>query len=81
MGPPQGRAEGEENLPCPAGHTPRDAPQDPIGLLGSQGTLLAHPRSPCRFPSKAYGITIRELDQPLLIHRPRERLTPEGKVS
>ncbi|XP_075300918.1 piwi-like protein 2 [Opisthocomus hoazin] len=29
--------------------------------------------------SKAYGITIRELDQPLLIHRPRERLTPEGK--
>jgi len=42
MGPPQGRVEGEENLPQPAGHTPHDAPQDPIGLLGSQGTLLAH---------------------------------------
>jgi len=42
MGPPQGRAEEEENLPRPAAHTPRDAPQDPIGLLGTQGTLLAH---------------------------------------
>ena len=42
MGPPQGRAEGEENLPRPAGHTPLDALQDPVGLLGSQGTLLAH---------------------------------------
>ena len=42
MGPPQGRAEGEENLPHPAAHTPPHAPQDPIGLLGSQGTLLAH---------------------------------------
>ncbi|KAM6232194.1 LOW QUALITY PROTEIN: piwi-like protein 2 [Spheniscus humboldti] len=29
--------------------------------------------------SKAYGITIRELDQPLLVHRPREKQTPEGK--
>ncbi|KAK4808217.1 hypothetical protein QYF61_006802 [Mycteria americana] len=29
--------------------------------------------------SKAYGITIRELDQPLLIHRPREKQTPEGR--
>lgn len=36
---------------------------------------------PCCLPSKAYGITIRELDQPLLIHRPREKQTPEGKVS
>jgi len=57
MGPPQGRAEGKENLPRPAAHTPpnhrmvgvgRDLcgssspPQDPIGLLGTQGTLLAH---------------------------------------
>ena len=42
MGPHQGRAEGKENLPRPASHTPLDAPQDPIGLLGSQGTLLAH---------------------------------------
>ena len=42
MGPHWGRVEGQENLPRPAGHTPLDAPQDPIGLLGSQGTLLAH---------------------------------------
>jgi len=42
MGPHQGRAEGKENLPRPAAHTRPDAPQDPIGLLGTQGTLLAH---------------------------------------
>jgi len=41
MGPHQGSVEGQENLPRPAGHTPPNAPQDPIGLLGSQGTLLA----------------------------------------
>jgi len=41
MGPHQGRVEGEENLPRPAGHTPLNASQDPIGLLGSQGMLLA----------------------------------------
>ena len=41
MGPTQGRAEGEENLPRPAAHTPLDAAQDPIGVLGTQGTLLA----------------------------------------
>ncbi|KAM9215701.1 piwi-like protein 2 [Leptosomus discolor] len=29
--------------------------------------------------SKTYGITIRERDQPLLIHRPKEKQTPEGK--
>ncbi|KAK2513135.1 hypothetical protein Q9233_015765 [Columba guinea] len=28
---------------------------------------------------KAYGITIKELDQPLLIHRPREKQTPVGR--
>ena len=43
MGPPQGRAEGEENLPRPAAHTPRDASQETIGLLGTQGTLLPDP--------------------------------------
>jgi len=42
MGPHQGRVEGQENLPRPAGHTPPNASQDAIGLLGSQGTLLAH---------------------------------------
>uniref|UniRef100_A0A8C4V708 Piwi-like protein 2 n=1 Tax=Falco tinnunculus TaxID=100819 RepID=A0A8C4V708_FALTI len=30
--------------------------------------------------SKAYGITIRELDQPLLVHRPREKQTSDGKL-
>lgn len=29
---------------------------------------------------KNYGITIKELDQPLLIHRPKERSRPGGKV-
>ena len=42
MGPHQGRVEGEENLPRPAGHTLLNAPQDPIGLLESQGTVLAY---------------------------------------
>jgi len=42
MGPHQGTVEGEKNLPRLAGHTPLNAPQDSIGLLGSQGTLLAH---------------------------------------
>ena len=42
MGPHQGSVEGKENLPQPAGHTPLNAPQDAIGLLGCQGTLLAH---------------------------------------
>ncbi|PKU40437.1 sterol regulatory element-binding protein cleavage-activating hypothetical protein [Limosa lapponica baueri] len=45
MGPHQGRAEGQDDLPPPAGHTLPDAPQDAIGLLGHKGTLLApgHP--------------------------------------
>ncbi|XP_075766864.1 piwi-like protein 2 isoform X2 [Pelodiscus sinensis] len=30
--------------------------------------------------SKNYGITVREADQPLLIHRPREKQTPQGKL-
>ena len=42
MGPHQGRVEGEENLPQPAGHTPLNSPQDPIGIPGNQGTLLAY---------------------------------------
>jgi len=41
MGPHQGRVEGEGESPRPAGHTPPNAPQDAIGLLGSQSTLLA----------------------------------------
>ena len=34
--------KGKKILPRPAGHAPPNAPQDPIDLLGSQGTLLAH---------------------------------------
>ncbi|NXX08915.1 CCD33 protein, partial [Larus smithsonianus] len=40
--PPQGRAEREDDLPPPAGHNLLDAPQDATGLLGHEGTLLAH---------------------------------------
>ncbi len=32
------------------------------------------------FNSKNYGITIKEMDQPLLTHRPKERSKPGGKV-
>ena len=39
--PHQGRAEGKDHLPRPAGHSILSAPQDPIGLLGHQGALLA----------------------------------------
>lgn len=31
--------------------------------------------------SKNYGITIKEINQPLLIHRPKERSKPGGKVN
>lgn len=31
--------------------------------------------------SKNYGITIKEQDQPLLMHRPKERSKPRGKVT
>ena len=43
--PDQGRVEGEDHLPCPADHAPFNAPQDAIGLLGHQATLLAHCQS------------------------------------
>ena len=55
MGPPQGRAEGEENLPRPAAHTPLNAPQDPIGLLGTQGTLTAWAFDKLVSPEKKSG--------------------------
>lgn len=32
------------------------------------------------FNSKNYGITIKEMDQPLLLHRPKERSRQGGKV-
>jgi len=47
MGPHYGRAEGEENLPPAAGHTPLNAPQETIGLFGNQGTLDAPLIFPC----------------------------------
>jgi len=40
MWPHQDSVEGKENPPRPAGHTLLDAPQDPIGPPGSQGTSL-----------------------------------------
>ena len=40
--PHQGTVGGEEHLSWPAGHAPFNAPQDPIGPLGHQGTVLAH---------------------------------------
>ena len=43
--PDQGRVEGEDHLPWPAGHAPFNTPKDAIGLLCHQGTLLAHGES------------------------------------
>lgn len=38
----QGRAEEWENLPCSDGHILLHAPQETIGPLGHQDTLLSH---------------------------------------
>ncbi|XP_029916958.1 piwi-like protein 2 isoform X2 [Myripristis murdjan] len=49
------------------------SPKDTFTLHdGSQTTFLD-------YYSKNYGITIHEMDQPLLIHRPKERSKPGGK--
>ncbi|RMC03536.1 hypothetical protein DUI87_20736 [Hirundo rustica rustica] len=40
--PHQCRVQGKYDLPAPAGHAIPDRGQDAIGLLGLQGTLLAH---------------------------------------
>lgn len=53
------------------------------GLRGGvwRGCCEKH-SSPCGFSaSKTYGITVRELEQPLLVHRPKEKLMLGGKVS
>lgn len=42
MRPHQGRAEGKDHLPRPAGHTLLNVPQNAISLLGHEGTLLPH---------------------------------------
>jgi len=44
--PHQGRAEGQDHLPCPAGLSSFDAAQDTFGFLGYQSTLLAHVQLP-----------------------------------
>uniref|UniRef100_A0A672IZP5 Piwi-like RNA-mediated gene silencing 2 n=1 Tax=Salarias fasciatus TaxID=181472 RepID=A0A672IZP5_SALFA len=49
------------------------SPKDTFTLMdGSKTTFV-------EYYSKNYGITIKELDQPLLIHRPKERSKPGGK--
>ena len=42
----QGRAEGQDHLSQPVGHTAFDAAQDMVGFLGCEGTLLAHVQLP-----------------------------------
>ena len=44
--PHQCRAQGQDHLPAPAGHTIPDTSQDANGLLGHLGTLLAHVQPP-----------------------------------
>jgi len=66
MGPYQGRVEGKENLPRPAGHTPLDAPQDPISFLGSQVTLLA--RGQPVLTSVFNYCLVRKLDTSTFLH-------------
>lgn len=38
----QHRAEGQDHLPCPAGHVALDAAQDTVGSLGCEGTVHRH---------------------------------------
>uniref|UniRef100_A0A3B3QX94 Piwi-like protein 2 n=1 Tax=Paramormyrops kingsleyae TaxID=1676925 RepID=A0A3B3QX94_9TELE len=50
------------------------SPKDTFTLAdGSQTTFID-------YYSKNYGITIKELDQPLLVHHPKERSKPRGKL-
>ncbi|XP_051807220.1 piwi-like protein 2 [Acanthochromis polyacanthus] len=49
------------------------SPKDTFTLMnGTQTTFM-------EYYSKNYGITIKELSQPLLMHRPKERSKPGGK--
>ncbi|XP_058864602.1 piwi-like protein 2 isoform X2 [Acipenser ruthenus] len=49
------------------------SPKDKFTMAdGSETTFID-------YYSKNYGIIIKELDQPLLVHRPKERLRPGGK--
>jgi len=42
MVPHEGRIEGNDPLPLPAGHYTFDAAQEVVGFLGCKCTLLAH---------------------------------------
>ncbi|KAI1230074.1 hypothetical protein IHE44_0010463 [Lamprotornis superbus] len=50
-------------------------PKDTFTLASGQEITFVE------YYSKTYGITIRELDQPLLIHKPKEKQILKGKVS
>ncbi|KAK0151277.1 Piwi-like protein 2 [Merluccius polli] len=49
------------------------SPKDTFTLMDGSSTSFVD------YYSKNYGITIKELDQPLLVHRPKERSKPGGK--
>uniref|UniRef100_A0A671UE08 Piwi-like protein 2 n=1 Tax=Sparus aurata TaxID=8175 RepID=A0A671UE08_SPAAU len=49
------------------------SPKDTFTLMDGTKTTFVE------YYSKNYGITIKEMDQPLLMHRPKERARPGGK--
>ncbi|XP_054466269.1 piwi-like protein 2 [Anoplopoma fimbria] len=49
------------------------SPKDTFTLMDGTNTTFVE------YYSKNYGITIKEMDQPLLMHRPKERSKPGGK--
>uniref|UniRef100_A0A8C5TS28 Piwi-like protein 2 n=1 Tax=Malurus cyaneus samueli TaxID=2593467 RepID=A0A8C5TS28_9PASS len=49
-------------------------PKDTFTLASGQEITFVE------YYSKTHGITIRELDQPLLIHKPKEKQMPDGKL-
>ncbi|XP_038559876.1 piwi-like protein 2 [Micropterus salmoides] len=49
------------------------SPKDTFTLMNGTKTTFVE------YYSKNYGITIKEMDQPLLLHRPKERSKPGGK--
>ncbi|KAM8887213.1 piwi-like protein 2 isoform 2-T2 [Spinachia spinachia] len=49
------------------------SPKDTFTLMDGTNTTFVE------YYSKNYGITIKETDQPLLMHRPKERAKPGGK--
>uniref|UniRef100_A0A3Q3RHZ1 Piwi-like protein 2 n=1 Tax=Mastacembelus armatus TaxID=205130 RepID=A0A3Q3RHZ1_9TELE len=51
----------------------KKSPKDTFTLMDGTTTTFVD------YYSKNYGITIKEMDQPLLLHRPKERLKPGGK--